>query len=86
LPRVERPPRRPREPEIEARLARLKAARTGITARLGLEAGFAAPNSLLETVSRAAPASLQELARLPGVRRWQVEAFGEELLEALRSP
>ena len=86
LPRVERPPRRAREPEIEARLGRLKAARTGITARLGLEAGFAAPNSLLETVARAAPSSLQELAQLSGVRRWQVEAFGEELLRALRSP
>lgn len=86
LPRVERPPRRPREPEIEARLGRLKAARAGITGRLGLEAGFAAPNSLLETVARAAPTSLQELAQLSGVRRWQVEAFGEELLRALRSP
>jgi len=86
LPRVERPPRRAREPEIEARLGRLKAARTGITARLGLEAGFAAPNSLLETVARAAPSSLQELAQLSGVRRWQVEAFGEELLRVFRSP
>lgn len=86
LPRLERPPRRPREPEIEARLARLKAARTGITARLGLDAGVAAPNSLLETVARAAPATLQELAQLPGVRRWQVEALGEELLRVLKSP
>ncbi|MBS1110994.1 MAG: 3-5 exonuclease [Anaeromyxobacteraceae bacterium] len=86
LPRLERPPRRPREPEIEARLARLKAARTGLTARLGLDAGVAAPNSLLETVARAAPASLDELARLPGVRRWQVEALGKELLQVLRNP
>jgi ribonuclease D len=86
LPRLERPPRRPREPEIEARLARLKAARTGITARLGLEPGVAAPNSLLDLVARHAPASVEAFAALPGVRRWQVEAFGEELLRALRTP
>jgi ribonuclease D len=86
LPRLERAPRRAREPEIEARLARLKAARSGITARLGLEPGVAAPNSLLEAVARTAPSSLEELEQLPGVRRWQVQALGEDLLAALRTP
>jgi ribonuclease D len=86
LPRVERPPRREREPEIEARIARLKAARGAFTARLGLESGVAAPNSLLEAVARRAPSTLSEVADVPGIRRWQVEAFGEELLSALRNP
>jgi hypothetical protein len=46
----------------------------------------AAPNSLLEAVARTAPSSLEELEQLPGVRRWQVQALGEDLLAALRTP
>lgn len=86
LPRLERPPRRAREPEFEARLARLKAARGEFSERLGLEAGVTAPNSLLELVARHQPSSTAELAAVPGVRRWQVEAFGADLVEALRTP
>jgi ribonuclease D len=86
LPHVERPQRRAREPEIEARIARLKAHRGAFSARLGLGSGVTAPNSLLEAVARRAPSSLPEVAEVPGIRRWQVEAFGEELLAALRNP
>lgn len=86
LPRLERPPRRPREPEVEARIARLKVARNVITARLGLEPGVVCSNSVLESIARRVPASLDELAQVPGVRRWQVRTIGEELLAAVRSP
>lgn len=85
LPRVERPPRRPREPEIEARLASLKAARADITSRLGLPPGVVCPNSVLEAIARSAPTSLKELAQIPGLRQWQVGGFGVELLAALRN-
>ena len=84
LPRVERPPRRPREPEIEARLARLKAARTDITERLGLPPGVVCPNSVLDAIARAAPSSPDELGAIPGMRKWQVESFGPDLLAALQ--
>jgi ribonuclease D len=86
LPRLERPPRRPREPEVEARLARLKEARAAITTRLGLEPGVICPNSALESVARRVPANLDELAQVPGMRRWQVKTFGAELLAAIKSP
>jgi ribonuclease D len=86
LPRLERPPRRPREPEVEARIARLKVARNVITARLGLEPGVVCSNSVLDSIARRVPASLDELAQVPGVRRWQVRTIGEELLAAVRSP
>jgi ribonuclease D len=82
LPRVEHPPRRPREPEIEARLARLKSARTRIAERLALAPGVVCPNSVLDAIARAAPASRKELAPIPGLRRWQLTAFGDELLAA----
>ncbi len=86
LPRLERPPRRPREPEVEARLARLKAARADVTARLGLEPGVICPNAVLESIAKQVPASLEALAAIPGLRRWQIETFGEDLLAAIRTP
>jgi ribonuclease D len=86
LPRLERPPRRPREPEVEARIARLKEARTAITTRLGLEPGVVCPNSVIDGIARRVPASLEDLAQVPGMRKWQVLTFGEEVLAALKSP
>jgi hypothetical protein len=29
---------------------------------------------------------VEELARVDGIRRWRVEAFGQELVAALESP
>jgi ribonuclease D len=86
LPRLERPPRRQREPEVEARLAKLKAARVHITARLALEPGVICPNAVLDSIARRVPATLDELREIPGLKRWQVEEFGEELLAAIRTP
>ena len=86
LPRLERPPRRARELDVEARLAKLKGARAAITARLALEPGVICPNSVLDAIARRVPASLEELAQIPGMRRWQVETFGEDLLAAIRTP
>jgi hypothetical protein len=37
-------------------------------------------------VARRAPSSLQEMLEVAGVRRWQVEAFGADLLAALKNP
>ena len=85
LPRVERNPRRQREPEVESRLARLKEARTTITGRLELAPGVVCPNSVLETIARQVPDTLDGLAQIPGIRRWQVASFGDELLVAVRN-
>ena len=86
LPRLERPPRRAREPEVEARLARLKMARAQITERLGLEAGVICPNAVLESIARRVPASLEDLKEIPGLRGWQIQVFGEDLLAAIKTP
>jgi ribonuclease D len=85
LPKVDRAPRRQREPEVEARLARLKAARGTITNRLELAPGVVCPNSVLETIARQIPSTLDALSQIPGIRRWQVSTFGDELLSALRN-
>jgi len=85
LPRVERAPRQPRDPAVDARVERLKAARNRVAAELGLDPGILAARSSLEAVARAQPLPNDRagLARGGELRRWQVEALGDALLGAL---
>ena len=85
LPRVERAPRQPRDPALDARVERLKAARNRVAAELGLEPGILAARSTLEAVARTQPLPNDRagLARGGELRRWQIEALGDALLGAL---
>ena len=87
LPRVERPPRRPPDLEVDARIERLKAARNALATdpRFDLPPGVLCPNGTLEAIARANPQSLEDLAQVAGIRKWQVNAIGKELL-AVRNP
>ena len=86
LPRVERPPRRAADPAFDARVERLKVARTAAATRLDLAPGVLCPNGTLEAIARAQPTTLDELRAVPSVRRWQADAIGAVLLEALAQP
>jgi ribonuclease D len=81
------PPREPGkgrpEPEVEDRMARLKVVRNRRAGALGIDRGTLLPNSILQALAEDPPASLEEMGRIPGARRWQLEAVGTELLEAL---
>jgi ribonuclease D len=84
LPERPRRPRRPeRDPELEARVERLKAIRDREADRLELERGFLMPRAQLEDIARATPSSEAELASIPGIRQWQVEAMGGALVRGL---
>lgn len=78
LPRLPRRSDRPRQPEPD--LKPLRALRDRLAAELELDPGLVAPNALLDAVARARPATADALRDVPGIRRWQVEAFGTELL------
>ncbi|HEY7637142.1 MAG TPA: ribonuclease D [Gemmatimonadales bacterium] len=84
LPRVARPFRRPMDSAYEARLERLKTVRNQLAQRYDLAPGVLCPNGTLEAIARANPASMEQLAATPELRRWQVTEFGEELLGALK--
>ena len=86
LPRIERPPRRPHDPAFDARLERLKTVRNQSGIRLDLAPGVLCPNGTLEVIARANPLSLDAMAALPELRRWQLEEIGSELLAAVREP
>ncbi len=81
--RARRGSRPPYDPELEARVDRLRKQRDAAAKELGLDRGFLMPRAQLEAVGRAMPRTTDELVELPGTRRWQVEALGERLLDAL---
>lgn len=84
LPAWPRGPRRPpRDPEVDARAERLREVRDRVADRLDLERGFLMPRAQLEELARKRPKDRRELSEVAGVRAWQVEAMGDELLAAL---
>lgn len=84
-PRIERGKRLPPDPAFDARLERLKVARTKAAERIGLAPGVLCPNGTLESIARAAPMSMEGLRTVPELRRWQAETIGAELLGAVQT-
>jgi ribonuclease D len=85
LPRFPPPRRWDRDPEVEERGERLRQVRNTVADQLDLDAGFLMSRALLDDIARRNPQSPEELADVPDVRRWQIEALGDRLLAALRN-
>jgi len=85
LPHVARPPRAPRDPGLDERVERLKAARNRVAAGLGLDPGVLCGRPTLEAVARAvtSPNDRAGLAQIGELRRWQIQVLGDALLAAL---
>lgn len=86
LPRLPKRVRRPPDLLYEARVDRLKLLRNELAVRYELQPGVLCANQILEAVARANPRTLDELAAIPSLRRWQLAEFGAELLPALSEP
>ena len=85
LPAFPRHPRYRTDPAFDARVERLKTWRATLATRVDLPPGLVAPNATLEGVARAAPATADELLAVPGIRRWQVGEFGNEMIALVRA-
>jgi ribonuclease D len=86
LPRVERPLRRQPDAAYEARLERLKSARNALATRYDLAPGVLCPNGVLEAIARVNPATLEQMAEMKEMRRWQLRELGGSLLAAVQQP
>lgn len=85
LPVPSRPPRPPALPNaVRRRIEALRRWRAAAAPAAGLEPGVLLPNRLMRPIAEAAPRDLDALAAVEGVRRWRVQAFGREILAALR--
>jgi len=83
LPRLARAPRLAKDPDWDARMERLKAARNRVAQELALDPGVLCGKSILEAVARARPSDRAGLERIPELRRWQVTVLGDVLLTAI---
>ncbi len=83
VPRPREGRRPPLSPDAEERAGRLRAARTRRARDLGLDPGLLLPNKTIVDIVRADPRSLEELGRVPRLRRWQIEVLGRATLDIL---
>jgi ribonuclease D len=67
-------------PDAVKRLDALKAWRDKRAAGLKLDPSVLFTNAQLSAISAARPSNPEELGAMPGIRRWQREVFGEEVL------
>src|SRR5690606_16622743 len=77
------PGRPPPDPVFDATLERLRAVRDEAATSLGIDRGFLMPRAQLEELARLRPPSVEALGEVPGMRRWQVEALGREIVKAI---
>jgi ribonuclease D len=83
-PRFPRHPRRPPpDAEFEARVEKLKQARDRVAQALQLDRGFLMPRQQLEDIAREKPHTRDQLLQVRDVRRWQADALGDAIFEAL---
>jgi ribonuclease D len=82
-PRASRNGRGRPTPEEDLLSDRLRGLRTARAADLGVERGVLLSNTQIAEVVRLRPATLDALRKVPGMRRWQTELLGEEILGIL---
>ena len=80
LPRFPRAPRFDRDPDFDDNVARLRVARDAAAARLGLDPGVLCSRDRLETIARMQPKSVDRLAEIRELRRWQIAELGEPFI------
>jgi ribonuclease D len=69
--------------ETRLRVERLKTWRAAKAQTLELPVGVLFPGALLENVAASAPATLEALQSLPGMRHWRMELLGSEILDLI---
>lgn len=70
-------------PGIKTWMSVLKRWRDEFSTTLKLSPGLIAPNWLLERLSEQRPVTVEQLAAVQGIRRWQVELWGNAVLSIL---
>ena len=85
LPKYERALRWHKDPEFDGRLSRLRTAREAEARRLQMDPGVMCSRERLEAVARRNPQSLDEVAEVAELRRWQQRELGPAFVAALQS-
>ena len=83
-PRFQKGKRFDRDLGFDDRVGRLKSVRDAAAQRLDLDPGVLCSRERLESIARRMPSTLEQLAEVEGLRRWQIAEMGEEFLKAAR--
>ena len=83
LPKFPRAARWDRDPEFDSRVSALKTARDAAAKRLELDPGVLCSRDRLEAVARKNPVTVDEVADVPELRRWQVRELAADFVKAL---
>jgi ribonuclease D len=84
LPKFPRSARWDKDPDFDAKVSALKVVRDEAAKRLELDPGVLCSRDRMEAVARRVPGSLEELAEIPELRKWQIAELGEGFVAALR--
>jgi ribonuclease D len=83
LPKFPRGQRWNKDRDFDERVARLKAVRDSAATRLDLDPGVLCSRERLENIARSGAKSVEDLAGVPDLRRWQIEEMGAGFIAAL---
>lgn len=82
LPRFPRGQRWNKDRDFDDKVSRLKSVRDDAAKRLELDPGVLCSRERLESIARSNARSVEELAGVPDLRRWQIEAMGAGIISA----
>ncbi len=85
LPKFPRGQRWNKDRDFDERVARLKAVRDSAATRLELDPGVLCSRERLENIARRGVKTVDDLASVPDLRRWQIEEIGAGFISALDS-
>ena len=84
LPNFPKGQRWNKDRDFDDKVGRLKAVRDAAATRLELDPGVLCSRERLENVARSGAKTVQDLAAVPDLRRWQIEEMGEGFVRALQ--
>jgi len=84
LPKFPKGLRWNKDRDFDDKVARLKLVRDAAAARLDLDPGVLCSRERLEHVARSSAKTIEDLAAVPDLRRWQIEEMGEGFVRALQ--
>src|SRR3954464_5781075 len=85
LPKFPKGQRWNKDRDFDDRVNRLKAGRDEAATRLELDPGVLCSRERLENIARSGAKTVDELAAVPDLRRWQIEEMGGGFIRALAS-
>ena len=85
LPRYPKALRWQKDPDFDRRATALKAARDVAAKRLQIDPGVLCSRERIEAVARRNPATLDELAEVTELRKWQARELGPDFLRMLQA-